>query len=48
MVKKIVEKAEKEPCSTAKKGWYEWNSTKNGAEDCDALYQAAVDLGFIK
>ena len=43
-----MEKAEKEPCSTAKKGWYEWNSTLNGAEDCDALYQAAVDLGFIK
>lgn len=48
MVKQIVEKAEMQFNNTSNKGWYTWSYTRNGAERCDALYQAAVDLGFIK
>ena len=48
MVDKIISELKKIETKKEEKGWIAWNYTFHGDERCEAFYQAAKDLGYLK
>ena len=48
IVKNIIQHSGFDNSYNTDSGWYAWKNTMNGAEDCDKLYNAALELGYLK